>query len=83
MLVILFSVWLSGKGLGYFSIILFIVFGVIMMLVFVCLEYFGGDYFVIGLLISIILLIVIFIVYLSIVIFLLMFKDDMGNWIVW
>ncbi|CSA81905.1 iron(III) ABC transporter permease [Vibrio cholerae] len=54
-----------------------------MTLAFARLEYLGGDHFVIGSLISIILLIVIFIVYPSIAIFLPMFKDDMGNWTAW
>lgn len=54
-----------------------------MTLAFARLEYLGGDHFVIGSLISIILLIVIFIVYPSIAIFLPMFKDDVGNWTAW
>ncbi|ELT7569998.1 ABC transporter permease [Vibrio cholerae] len=83
MLAILLSAWLSGKGLGYSSIILFTALGAIMTLAFARLEYLGGDHFVIGSLISIILLIVIFIVYPSIAIFLPMFKDDMGNWTAW
>ncbi len=83
MLVILLTAWLSHRGLGYSTILLFITLGAIMTMAFARLEYLGGDHFVIGSLISIILLIVIFIIFPSVAIFLPMFKDEMGNWVAW
>ncbi|MBY7903252.1 iron ABC transporter permease [Vibrio fluvialis] len=83
MLVILISSWLTHQGLGYSTILLFIALGAVMTTAFARLEYLGGDHFVIGSLISIILLIVIFIIFPSIAIFLPMFKDEMGQWTAW
>ncbi|EKO3388666.1 iron ABC transporter permease [Vibrio fluvialis] len=83
MLVILISSWLTHQGLGYSTILLFIALGAVMTTAFARLEYLGGDYFVIGSLISIILLIAIFIIFPSIAIFLPMFKDEMGQWTAW
>ncbi|EPI8559973.1 ABC transporter permease [Vibrio fluvialis] len=83
MLVILFSSWLTHQGLGYSTILLFIALGAVMTTAFARLEYLGGDHFVIGSLISIILLIAIFIIFPSIAIFLPMFKDEMGQWTAW
>ncbi|MBY7895844.1 iron ABC transporter permease [Vibrio fluvialis] len=83
MLVILISSWLTHQGLGYSTILLFIALGAIMTTAFARLEYLGGDHFVIGSLISIILLIAIFIIFPSIAIFLPMFKDEMGQWTAW
>jgi len=83
MLVILISSWLTHQGLGYSTILLFIALGAVMTTAFARLEYLGGDHFVIGSLISIILLIAIFIIFPSIAIFLPMFKDEMGQWTTW
>ncbi|EKO3500242.1 ABC transporter permease [Vibrio fluvialis] len=83
MLVILISSWLAHQGLGYSTILLFIALGAVMTTAFSRLEYLGGDHFVIGSLISIILLIAIFIIFPSIAIFLPMFKDEMGQWTAW
>ncbi|EKO3496032.1 iron ABC transporter permease [Vibrio fluvialis] len=83
MLVILISSWLTHQGLGYSTILLFIALGAVMTTAFARLEYLGGDHFVIGSLISIILLIAIFIIFPSIAIFLPMFKDEMGQWTAW
>ncbi|EOV1170946.1 ABC transporter permease [Vibrio fluvialis] len=83
MLVILISSWLMHQGLGYSTILLFIALGAVMTTAFARLEYLGGDHFVIGSLISIILLIAIFIIFPSIAIFLPMFKDEMGQWTAW
>ncbi|MDZ5514613.1 ABC transporter permease [Vibrio fluvialis] len=83
MLVILISSWLAHQGLGYSTILLFIALGAVMTTAFARLEYLGGDRFVIGSLISIILLIAIFIIFPSIAIFLPMFKDEMGQWTAW
>ncbi|EKO3427197.1 iron ABC transporter permease [Vibrio fluvialis] len=83
MLVILISSWLTHQGLGYSTILLFIALGAVMTTAFARLEYLGGDHFVIGSLISIILLIAIFIIFPSITIFLPMFKDEMGQWTAW
>ncbi|MBL4293756.1 iron ABC transporter permease [Vibrio fluvialis] len=83
MLVILISSWLTHQGLGYATILLFIALGAVMTTAFARLEYLGGDHFVIGSLISIILLIAIFIIFPSIAIFLPMFKDEMGQWTAW
>ncbi|EKO3547909.1 iron ABC transporter permease [Vibrio fluvialis] len=83
MLVILLSSWLTHQGLGYSTILLFIALGAVMTTAFARLEYLGGDHFVIGSLISIILLIAIFIIFPSIAIFLPMFKDEMGQWTAW
>ncbi|ELV8760030.1 iron ABC transporter permease [Vibrio fluvialis] len=83
MLVILISSWLAHQGLGYSTILLFIALGAVMTTAFARLEYLGGDHFVIGSLISIILLIAIFIIFPSIAIFLPMFKDEVGQWTAW
>lgn len=83
MLVILISSWLTHQGLGYATILLFIALGAVMTTAFARLEYLGGDHFVIGSLISIILLIAIFIIFPSIAIFLPMFKDEMDQWTAW
>ncbi|MBY8073336.1 iron ABC transporter permease [Vibrio fluvialis] len=83
MLVILIISWLTHQGLGYSTILLFIALGAVMTTAFARLEYLGGDHFVIGSLISIILLIAIFIIFPSIAIFLPMFKDEMGQWTAW
>ncbi|WPK51814.1 ABC transporter permease [Vibrio fluvialis] len=83
MLVILINSWLTHQGLGYSTILLFIALGAVMTTAFARLEYLGGDHFVIGSLISIILLIAIFIIFPSIAIFLPMFKDEMGQWTAW
>ncbi|MBL4283379.1 ABC transporter permease [Vibrio fluvialis] len=83
MLVMLISSWLMHQGLGYATILLFIALGAVMTTAFARLEYLGGDHFVIGSLISIILLIAIFIIFPSIAIFLPMFKDEMGQWTAW
>ncbi|MBY7970902.1 iron ABC transporter permease [Vibrio fluvialis] len=83
MLVILISSWLAHQGLGYSTILLFIALGAVMTTAFARLEYLGGDHFVIGSLISIILLIAIFIIFPSIAIFLPMFKDEMSQWTAW
>ncbi|MFV0486130.1 MAG: ABC transporter permease [Vibrio fluvialis] len=83
MLVILISSWLMHQGLGYSTILLFVALGAVMTTAFARLEYLGGDHFVIGSLISIILLIAIFIIFPSIAIFLPMFKDEMGQWTAW
>ncbi|EPW3766707.1 ABC transporter permease [Vibrio fluvialis] len=83
MLAILISSWLTHQGLGYSTILLFIALGAVMTTAFARLEYLGGDHFVIGSLISIILLIAIFIIFPSIAIFLPMFKDEMGQWTAW
>ncbi|MFV0447008.1 MAG: ABC transporter permease [Vibrio sp.] len=83
MLVVLLSSWLSNQGLGYSTIVLFTSLGAVMTLAFARLEYLGGDHFVIGSLISIILLIAIFIIFPSVAIFLPMFKDDAGSWVAW
>lgn len=83
MLAILASSWLTHQGLGYSTILLFVGLGAVMTIAFARLEYLGGDHFVIGSLISIILLIAIFIIFPSVAIFLPMFKDDMGLWTAW
>ncbi|MDE1242436.1 ABC transporter permease [Vibrio aestuarianus] len=83
MLIILLSSWYTQHGLGYSTIALFIALGAVMTLAFARLEFLGGDSFVIGALISIILLISIFIIFPSIAIFVPMFKDDMGSFSAW
>lgn len=83
MAAIVLSSWLTHKGLGYSTIALFIALSAIMTLAFARLEFLGGDLFVIGSLIAIILLISVFIVFPSVAIFIPMFKDDMGTWAPW
>ncbi|ROV57955.1 iron ABC transporter permease [Vibrio ponticus] len=83
MLFVVISSWYTGQGMGYATIALFIVLGAVMTLAFSRLEYLGGDVFVIGSLISIILLITVFIIYPSFAIFVPMFEDDMGNFVAW
>ncbi|GAB2647199.1 ABC transporter permease [Vibrio panuliri] len=83
MLFVVVSSWYTEQGMGYATIALFIVLGAVMTLAFSRLEYLGGDVFVIGSLISIILLIVVFIIYPSFAIFVPMFEDEMGNFVAW
>ncbi|WP_194435764.1 ABC transporter permease [Vibrio fluminensis] len=83
MLFVVISSWYTEQGMGYATIALFIVLGAVMTLAFSRLEYLGGDVFVIGSLISIILLITVFIIYPSFAIFVPMFEDDMGNFVAW
>lgn len=83
MIIIMLSSWMTYQGLGYSTIILFIVFIAIMTLAFARLEFLGGDYFVIGSLITIVLSIGVFIVFPSIAIFIPMFKDESGIWTAW
>jgi iron(III) transport system permease protein len=83
MLVTLVSSWYTEQGLGYASILLFIGLGAVITLAFARMEYLGGDIFIIGSLISIIILISTFIIYPSIAIFIPMFQDDMGNFVFW
>jgi iron(III) transport system permease protein len=79
----LLSSWYTEQGLGYATIILFITLGCVITLALARLEYLGGDIFVIGSLVSIVSLISIFIIYPSIAIFVPMFQDDMGNFVMW
>ncbi len=83
MLFVVVSSWYTEQGMGYATIALFIVLGAVMTLAFSRLEYLGGDVFVVGSLISIILLIVVFIIYPSFAIFVPMFEDEMGNFVAW
>lgn len=83
MLAVLISSWGTHQGLGYSTIALFIALGAVITLAFARLEFLGGDRFVIGALLSIVLLIGIFIIFPSIAIFIPMFKDDMGNFVAW
>ena len=83
MLFALITSWYTEQGLGYASIFLFIGLGAVITLAFSRLEYLGGDTFVIGSLLSIVLLISIFIIYPSVAIFVPMFKDDMGQFVLW
>ncbi|MDV5169091.1 iron ABC transporter permease [Photobacterium rosenbergii] len=83
MLFVVISSWYTAQGMGYATIALFVVLGAVMTLAFSRLEYLGGDTFVIGSLIAIVLLITTFIIFPSIAIFVPMFKDDMGNFVAW
>ncbi|MCG7587553.1 iron ABC transporter permease [Photobacterium sp. OFAV2-7] len=83
MLFTLITSWYTEQGLGYATIILFIALGCVLTLALARLEYLGGDVFVIGALVSIVSLISVFIIYPSIAIFVPMFKDDMGNFVMW
>jgi len=83
MLFALLSSWYTEQGLGYASIVLFIALGCVLTLALARLEYLGGDVFVIGALVTIVSLISVFIIYPSIAIFVPMFKDDMGNFVMW
>ncbi len=83
MLFSLLSSWYTEQGLGYATIILFLALGCVITLALARLEYLGGDVFVIGSLVAIIALISIFIIYPSIAIFVPMFQDDAGNFVMW
>ncbi|HAS64013.1 MAG TPA: iron ABC transporter permease [Vibrio sp.] len=83
MLFVVISSWYTEQGMGYATIALFLTLGAVMTLAFSRLEYLGGDTFVIGSLISIVLLITVFIIYPSFAIFVPMFQDDMGNFVAW
>lgn len=83
MLFVVVSSWYTHQGLGYSTIALFIALSAVMTLAFSRLEFLGGDSFVIGALITIILLISIFILFPSLAIFVPMFQDDMGNFAAW
>jgi len=76
---IVISATLTGRGLGYATIVLFVALGAIMTLALSRLEWLGGDRFVIGSLIAIIALIGVFIVWPSIAIFIPMFTTDSGE----
>ncbi|MCZ4293579.1 ABC transporter permease [Vibrio sinaloensis] len=83
MLFVLISSWYAEHGMGYATIVLFTVLGAVMTLAFSRLEYLGGDAFVVGSLIAIVLLITVFIIYPSFAIFVPMFEDEMGNFVAW
>ncbi|MGF1910006.1 iron ABC transporter permease [Vibrio kasasachensis] len=83
MLFVVISSWYTEQGMGYATIALFIALGAVMTLAFSRLEFLGGDVFVIGSLISIIMLIGVFIIYPSFAIFVPMFQDEMGNFVAW
>lgn len=83
MFFVLVSSWYTQQGLGYSTIALFIALSAVMTLALARLEFLGGDSFVIGALISIVLLITIFIIFPSIAIFIPMFQDEMGNFVAW
>ncbi|MDX5627685.1 MULTISPECIES: iron ABC transporter permease [unclassified Brenneria] len=76
---VLISATLAGRGMGYAAIPLFIALGAIITLSLSRLDWLGGDRFVIGSLVSIIVLIGAFILYPSIAIFIPMFTNDSGE----
>ena len=69
------SAWLFYRSMGYATIFLFVGLGMIMTHALARLEWMGGDCFVIGSLITIIVLILAFILYPTIAIFKPMFMD--------
>ena len=75
--------WYTEQGLGYATLILFVGLGCVMTLAFARLEYLGGDVFIIGALVAIVGLISTFIIFPSIAIFVPMFQDDAGNFVLW
>ena len=79
MLFMLISATVVQQGMGYATIGIFIALGAIMTLAMARLEWLGGDRFVIGSLITIIVLIGIFILYPSIAIFIPMFTNSAGE----
>ncbi|CCN47698.1 iron(III) ABC transporter, permease protein [Vibrio nigripulchritudo MADA3029] len=83
MLFVVISSWYTGQGMGYATIALYIALSAVITLAFSRLEFLGGDTFVIGSLIGIVLLITTFIIFPSIAIFVPMFKDEMGNFVAW
>lgn len=76
---VVISATVEGKGLGYSAIVLFIALGMIMTLALSRLEWLGGDKFVIGSLITVVVVIALFIVFPSIAIFIPMFTDNNGE----
>ncbi|MCW2480224.1 ABC transporter permease [Candidatus Symbiopectobacterium sp. NZEC135] len=81
MLFMLLSATVVGQGMGYATIGIFIALGAVMTLAMARLEWLGGDRFVIGSLITIIVLIGIFILYPSIAIFIPMFTNSAGEFV--
>lgn len=81
MLFMLLSATVTLRGMGYASIGIFIALGAIMTLAMARLEWLGGDRFVIGALVSIVVLIGIFILYPSIAIFIPMFTNSAGEFV--
>ncbi len=73
------SATVTGRGMGYATIVLFIALGMIITLALARLEWLGGDRFVIGSLVTIVALISVFIVWPSIAIFIPMFTNDAGD----
>ncbi|XKM14154.1 iron ABC transporter permease [Orbaceae bacterium ac157xtp] len=69
------SAWIFYRSMGYATILLFIGLGMIMTHALSRLEWMGGDRFIIGSLITIIILILAFILYPTIAIFVPMFMD--------
>jgi iron(III) transport system permease protein len=82
-LFIIISSAITGHGVGYSTIFLFVALGSVMTLALARLEYMGGDSFVIGSLVTIIALISAFIIYPSIAIFIPMFQNDAGEFVAW
>ncbi|QIQ21125.1 ABC transporter permease [Zophobihabitans entericus] len=75
MVITVLTAWLCIKGMGYGTILLFIALGMIATHALSRVEWMGGDRFVIGALITVILLILTFILYPTIAIFIPMFMD--------
>ncbi len=82
-LIILISAGVMQRSLGYSTIALYIALGVIVTLALARLEWMGGDRFVLGSLILIIVLIGLFIIFPSIAIFRPMFFDSDGTFSAW
>ncbi|MFE8103142.1 iron ABC transporter permease [Brenneria goodwinii] len=78
-LFVVISATVEGRGMGYAAIPLFIALGAVITLSLSRLDWLGGDRFVIGSLVSIIVLIGAFILYPSIAIFIPMFTSDSGE----
>lgn len=75
MLFTVFTSWLTYHSLGYATIVLFISLTMIMAHALARLEWMGGDRFIIGTLITIVILIAAFILFPTISIFIPMFKQ--------
>ncbi|ATA24553.1 iron ABC transporter permease [Brenneria goodwinii] len=78
-LFVVISATVEGRGMGYAAIPLFIALAAVITLSLSRLDWLGGDRFVIGSLVSIIVLIGAFILYPSIAIFIPMFTSDSGE----
>ncbi len=77
------SAWLNGTGMGYSTIVLYLSLGMVVTHALSRLDWMGGDKFVIGSILTIVLLIILFMVFPTIAIFKPMLVDGNGQFMPW